>query len=1087
MPVKTIVDIMRERAHDQPDHVAFTFLGERGDVLSSLTIADLDRRSRRLAARLQARAARHEPVLIMTPPGQEYVEAIFACFYAGAVAVPCAPPRGRRQLPRVEALVATSGARLALGAAPTWQVDGRLAALEWLAIDSPGDAGGEEAPWSPPEVSESSLALLQFTSGSTASPRGVMVSHGNLTHNWAQRRTYAGSYRPTAGVSWLPPFHDLGLMVGVLDPVFDGFTGVLMPPQAFLQRPVTWLEAITHYKAGVSGGPNFAFELCASRIGPEERVNLDLSSWRMAFMGAEPVRAETLRRFDEAFGPCGFKGVCAGYGLAEATLLISANPLGRPPRVVHVDGAALQERRVVPLASGPRAQEVVSCGPCLTDRERIVIVDSTGRAAPPGSVGEIWFAGENVAQGYWREPELTKQVFGAHLEGRDESFLRTGDLGFILDGELFVTGRVKDLIIIRGANHHPEDIEWVTARCHPAITNMRGAAFSVDRGSSEALVIVQEVDRRTDEALLPAIVKAIREAVVLAHGVRPHTIVLARFGSLPVTTSGKIRRHACRQAYLDGTLEALATDADAAGAPSAATPTNGNGALHPSHPAPGAVPTGDGASLDAVEADLRAKVADLLGVAPAAIDPGEPLRGLGLDSAMGLDLRGHVIQHHDVELPLTLLIEDATIASLAAEVRRATPARTGTSLASAAALHLMPEVQKLQARKKLLARTGLRNPFFQSHDGITNDRTRVDGREYTNFSSYNYLGFAGDPVVSQAAKDAIDRHGTSASASRIASGERPVHRELERALAALHGTEDAVAFVSGHATNVTVLGHLFGPGDLIVQDALVHNSLVQGAALSGARRLTFAHNDAGALDRVLEEHRSRYRRCLVAIEGVYSMDGDFPDLPRFIAVKNRHRASMLVDEAHSLGVLGERGRGIAEHFHVDPGTVELWMGTLSKALASCGGYIATSSELAEYLRYTAPGFLYSVGMSPPNAAAALAAAHLLEQRPENVTRLRERASLFLSLCKEQGFDTGTSGGTAVVPVIVGSSTRAFFLSAALWEEGINVQPVLHPAVEERATRLRFFLTSDHTEAQIRRTVSVLAEAMKAGVPVLATS
>lgn len=367
------------------------------------------------------------------------------------------------------------------------------------------------------------------------------------------------------------------------------------------------------------------------------------------------------------------------------------------------------------------------------------------------------------------------------------------------------------------------------------------------------------------------------------------------------------------------------------------------------------------------------------------------------------------------------------------------------------------------------------NPFFRVHEGVANCTSVIEGREYINFSSYNYLNLNGHSEVSAAAKAAIDRYGTSVSASRLVSGERPVHQELEKALAEIHGTEDCVAFVSGHATNVTVIGYLFGSKDLILYDSLSHNSIVQGALLSGAQRKIFPHNDWQFVDDFLSRHRHEYERVLIVIEGLYSMDGDYPQLPEFVALKHRHKALLMVDEAHSLGVLGPTGNGIAAHFGVDPRSIDIGMGTLSKTLASAGGYITGSSALIEMLRTYAPGFLYSVGLAPPVAAAAYAATQIMRREPERVMKLRDNGRLFLRLAKEKGINTGLSMGYSVIPVIVGSSIKAGRLSEALFLRGINVQPIFYPAVEEKAARLRFFIGSAHTEAQIVQTIETLAD------------
>jgi 8-amino-7-oxononanoate synthase len=392
--------------------------------------------------------------------------------------------------------------------------------------------------------------------------------------------------------------------------------------------------------------------------------------------------------------------------------------------------------------------------------------------------------------------------------------------------------------------------------------------------------------------------------------------------------------------------------------------------------------------------------------------------------------------------------------------------------------HLHPGYQQIRIINDGAARLGLGNPFFKLHESRAGAYTRINGKDCLNFASYNYLGLSGHPAVSQAAKAAIDRYGTSVSASRVVSGDRPIHRELERGIADAYGAEDAIALVSGHATNVTVIGHLFGPRDLVLHDELVHNSILQGIQLSGAKRLPFPHNDWAALDVLLAAQRRQFERVLVVLEGIYSMDGDYPDLPRFVEIKRRHRAFLMVDEAHSFGVMGAKGLGIRDHFGLRADDVDIWMGTLSKSLASCGGYIAGEAALVEHLKFLAPGFLYSVGMSPPVAAAAFAALQRLLAEPNRVETLQARGASFLRQAQAAGIDTGSSAGLAVIPAIVGSSVKATRLSTALLERGINVQPILYPAVPEKSARLRFFVSCEHSEAEISETVHLLAHEMR---------
>jgi 8-amino-7-oxononanoate synthase len=390
-----------------------------------------------------------------------------------------------------------------------------------------------------------------------------------------------------------------------------------------------------------------------------------------------------------------------------------------------------------------------------------------------------------------------------------------------------------------------------------------------------------------------------------------------------------------------------------------------------------------------------------------------------------------------------------------------------------------PECRGLEDRLAGLAEAGLANPFLLANERVDGRQARIGGRAVVTFTSFDYLGLAGHPDVKRAAKDAIDRFGCSASASRMVGGNNTLLDALDAEIAAFVGTARAVVFPCGYGTNASVLGHLFGEGDLILYDELAHNSIMQGAGASKAGKRSFRHNDHVQLDGLLRDLRPQYRRVVVAIEGVYSMDGDYPDLPRFLEVKRRHDALLYVDEAHSIGTMGPEGRGICDFFGVDPAEGDLWMGTISKALGAQGGYLAGSDRLIRYLGFTTPSFVFSTACSPPNAAAALEAIRVLKREPWRVARLRERSELFLKLADDAGLDTGPSDGTPVIPVITGSSARAILVSQLLLERGINARPILYPAVREAAARVRFFVTCEHTEEQIVDAVTVVAEVMDA--------
>jgi 8-amino-7-oxononanoate synthase len=391
----------------------------------------------------------------------------------------------------------------------------------------------------------------------------------------------------------------------------------------------------------------------------------------------------------------------------------------------------------------------------------------------------------------------------------------------------------------------------------------------------------------------------------------------------------------------------------------------------------------------------------------------------------------------------------------------------------------LPGYDELRMQRSIGDKFGLSNPYFKMHDGLASSHTEIGGKRLLNYSCYDYLGLNGHPEITAAAKAAVDRYGISCSASRHVAGERPIHRDLERSIAGHYNCEEALVFVSGYATNVGVIGQLVGHKDLIVSDAVVHNSAVMGSVLSGAVRRSFAHNDLDALDQLLDSIRSKFERVLIVVEGHYSMDGDFPDLPRLLEIKRRHHAWLMIDEAHSLGVLGRRGYGLSEHFDVDPREVDIWMGTLSKTLAGCGGYIAGSGVLVDYLRCMAGAFVYSVGMPPVIAASVHKALEIMHREPQRVARLQRNAAYFFERASKCGLNTGSGGGTAICPIVVGDSIPAVVLSQRLFERGINVQPVLHPAVPAKASRLRFFLTAMHTEDEIDKTIEVTAEELAA--------
>ncbi|NRD46704.1 non-ribosomal peptide synthetase, partial [Corallococcus exiguus] len=686
----------------------YTFLGEADGEETVWSASDLDVRARRIASALRERGAQGERVLLLYPPGLDYIAGFFGCLYAGAVAVPAYPPdpmRLERTLPRLRAIIQDARASVVLTTSGilglsdfVFEQAPDFRALHWMATDELPEGG--ERDWVAPEgLGAESLAFLQYTSGSTGTPKGVMLTHGNLLHNLSLIHGAFGARADSVGVIWLPPYHDMGLIGGILEPLYGGFPVTLMSPMAFLKRPMAWLEAVSRFGGTISGGPNFAFDLCVRKSTPEQRRALDLSRWEVAFCGAEPIRPETLERFVEAFGPSGFRreAFYPCYGLAEGTLIVSGGEQSAPPVSVTISGEGLERHRAEEVsAAQPGARTLVGCGQTLAE-QRIAIVDpETLERRGPGEVGEVWVSGPSVAQGYWGREEATRETFQARIAREDGGpYLRTGDLGFLRpEGELYVTGRRKDLIILRGRNHYPQDLEATVEGAHPALRPGGGAVFSVEVGGEERAVVVQEIDvrrlggLREQLAAADAAVGTIRQRLAESHEVQAHAVVLIEPGSLPKTSSGKVQRHACRAAFLAGTLQEVTAwreelkvaPGSSSEAPLPAAPAIASGEAGPR--AAEALPAN--ADEAALVAWLHDVVARHMRMRREDIDVDAPVTRYGLDSLGAVELAHEMgIGTMRVTVPMEWLLQGPSITSLA---RQLIAARTAASAPASSTL-----------------------------------------------------------------------------------------------------------------------------------------------------------------------------------------------------------------------------------------------------------------------------------------------------------------------------------------------------------------------------------------------------------------
>lgn len=670
----TLVELLRYRALHQPHQTAYIFLQDGEIESASLTYQELDIQARAIAAYLQSQNAEGQRALLLYPPGLEFISAFFGCLYAGVIAVPAYPPRPNQKMSRLQSIISDVQSSIALTSNLILaDIESRLneqkesAAMHLLATDR--IAKDLATNWQQPEISSDTLAFLQYTSGSTSTPKGVMVSHRNLLHTLADLHVGWKHTPESVMVNWLPTFHDLGLIYGVLEPLHFGFLCYLMPPASFLQKPLRWLEAISRYGGTHSAAPNFAYDLCVSKISEEQKANLDLSTWQMALNAAEPISPATLERFIKAFAVYGFQAdtLCPGYGLAETTLKVSTVHCDKPTVLFHVSATDFEQHRVVKVPpDSENCQTWVGCGEVALDTKIVIVEPELLTRCAPDEVGEIWVAGICLAQGYWNRSQATKETFHAYLADTGEGpFLRTGDLGFLIDGQLCVTGRIKDLIIIGGKNHYPQDIERTVEACHPALRPNCGAAFSVTVGAEERLVVTQEVERSHLRKLnITEVMSAIRKAVAEQHDLQVYAIILLRTASISKTSSGKIQRRTCQTSFLANSLDVVASWYENS---TLQLQTNKKPAINSESKRVAAQPRNKQKLQVAEEIEkwLIAKIAERLGSSAEEIDIQKPLVEYGLSSLAAVGISGELQEWLERPLSPTLLYDYSTIESLA--------------------------------------------------------------------------------------------------------------------------------------------------------------------------------------------------------------------------------------------------------------------------------------------------------------------------------------------------------------------------------------------------------------------------------------
>ncbi|HEY9804145.1 MAG TPA: amino acid adenylation domain-containing protein, partial [Leptolyngbyaceae cyanobacterium] len=665
----TVVELLRYRSVEQAKDEAFTFLHDGEEPTITLTYQELDRQSRAIASQLQALGLSGERALLLYPPAVDYLPAFFGCLYAGVVAVPAYPPRNARNTPRILAILKDAQAAVVLTTTAILdQLKSLLADkfnvnnILWLTTDNL--TPGIEQAWQEPLINTDTLAFLQYTSGSTGTPKGVMLTHGNLLHNAEVTRQYMEHSPSSKFVTWLPVYHDMGLIGGVLQPLYASFPCIMMPPVSFLQRPYRWLQAISRYKGTTSGAPNFAYELCIEKITPEQRSTLDLSSWTVAFNGAEPIRGDTLEKFAATFAECGFRpeAFYPCYGMAEATLMISGGIKSALVNKLSVQKSALERNYVIDaVGDAKNSIKLVGCGRSVPQQRVVIANPETLTRCQDKEVGEIWVSGPSIGQGYWHRQAETEQTFQAFLQDTGEGpFLRTGDLGFLDRGEVYITGRAKDLIIIRGRNLYPQDIEITAERSHPSLRAGSNAAFCIEVDNQEQLVLVQELEFRA-KPNLAEVTEAIRQAVAEEHEVQVYGVVLIKPGTIPKTSSGKIQRRATKAEFLAGELQIVNSSINEI---SNYIETENNLQLNRAI----LLSLTPREAQPLLESYLVEQVARVLKITPSQINIQQSVSSLGLDSLKVFELKNRIENHIDVAVSVADFFEGLSIQGLATKI-----------------------------------------------------------------------------------------------------------------------------------------------------------------------------------------------------------------------------------------------------------------------------------------------------------------------------------------------------------------------------------------------------------------------------------
>jgi acyl-CoA synthetase (AMP-forming)/AMP-acid ligase II/7-keto-8-aminopelargonate synthetase-like enzyme/acyl carrier protein len=1099
------------------DRPIYTFLSERGNP-ETQTFSQLSDRVRTLAAVIRTYAKPGDRAVLLYPQGLEFISAFLACLAAGVIAVPAYPPKRNRKADRINSILNDCSPTMLL---TTSQVratlPGNLTTKPVVNTDEfPTDGA---LGWRTSCARSDTPAFLQYTSGSTGTPKGVIVTHGNISVNEQQIQRNFGhvSWNEESQVStmvtWLPLFHDMGLVGGVLQGLYVGFPSVILSPVAFLQEPLRWLTAISTYRGTTAGAPNFAYDHCARTVTEQEKTGLDLSSLRVLYNGAEPIRAETLDRFVEAFRTCGFRSEAffPCYGLAEATLFLSGGPELNEPRRIWLDSADLQRDVVTPTSIGASGSTCLVSSGALADGAEIVAVDPvTRQPARTGTVGELWARSGGVAAGYWSNDSDTAETFDNRLEGTGAGpYLATGDLGFVIDRDVYVTGRLKDLIVIHGRNVYPQDVEVAVERALPLVEANGCAAFAIETAEDEQLALVIEADRSlvrtvretssgngtaaSAKSEVEAMVRRVRAEVAEAIEVPVHVLAFVRPGTFPRTSSGKVQRRRCREILQAGSDDIIWTSD-----------------LEKSQDQERPSPTGfNAAGKTELLQRLRRILATRLNCDVTAIPDSSPLTAFGIDSLRAAELVQSFESLTGWTLPLRGFLDNSSLSQL---VQNAEPAAKPSTICQVLSSEQSqrhsvrpadcscfdePHVKE-NGRTKLFAdervqaisRTfsaGRSNGLIQHYaddEPLTGRTIPIGERDLVNFVTCSYLGLEFDPRVIEGIHQAANRYGASFIVSR-AYASAPSFAEFERLLGEIFEAYPVVvpSTTLGHLSFMSVM---IQRGDVIILDQQVHNS-VQLAALTVQGKATLvptSHNDMARLEQLVERYLAKpeTNRVWYCADGVYSMHGDLAPVGDLLGILSRHeRFHCYIDDAHGMSTRGRHGRGYVLSCQEQLHHRMVVAVSLSKSFGiGCGGALVfPCREWRDMVQTCGATMIFSSPVPPPMLGAGIAAAkiHLSPELPGLQAELQARITKFGEVASELGIDLLSDSSSPVQYVMIGDFERAQTVAKDVLNDGFFVSICAYPAVAINQSGVRLTLSRHVSETDIHGVLSSIARAL----------